>query len=80
MVAKVQKWGNSLGVRIPKSFAAEVRVHAGSPVEMTVRDGKLIVSPMKTRTYTLEDLVSRITPENRHDETDFGPPVGREIW
>ena len=79
MVAKVQKWDDSLGVRISKSFAAEVRVRAGSSVKMNARDGQLLVRPVKVRAYTLGELVSKITPKNRHPETDWGPPVGREI-
>lgn len=51
-----------------------------SPVEMTVRNGKLVVVPIAEPEFTLEDLVSRITPQNRHGETDTGRPVGNEIW
>ncbi|HEX3556353.1 MAG TPA: AbrB/MazE/SpoVT family DNA-binding domain-containing protein [Thermoanaerobaculia bacterium] len=78
MRAKVQKWGNSLAVRIPKPAAQENGLCAEADVEMSVRQGSLILAPTR-REYTLEELVKGITPKNRHEETDFGPPVGREI-
>jgi antitoxin MazE len=78
MRAKVQKWGNSLAVRIPKAFAEEVGLHPDADVELSVRQGDLVLAPRR-REYTLEELVRKITPGNRHEETDFGPPVGREI-
>ena len=78
MKAKVQKWGNSLAVRIPKPVALEVGLRADADVEMSVQQGSLVLAPTR-REYTLEELVRGITPKNRHEETDFGPPVGREI-
>jgi len=78
MKAKVQKWGNSLAVRIPKAFAEELSLHPDADVELSVRQGDLVLAPRR-REYTLEELVRKITPGNRHEETDFGPPVGREI-
>lgn len=78
MKAKVQKWGNSLAVRIPKAFAEEVGLHPDADVELSVHQGDLVLAPRR-REYTLEELVGKITPANRHEETDFGPPVGREI-
>jgi antitoxin MazE len=78
MKAKVQKWGNSLAVRIPKPVALEVGLRAEADVEMSVQQGNLVLAPAR-REYTLEELVRGITPKNRHEETDFGPPVGREI-
>jgi antitoxin MazE len=78
MRAKVQKWGNSLAVRIPKAVAQEVGLHPDADVEMSIQKGDLVLAPTR-REYTLEELVRKITPENRHEETDFGPPVGREI-
>ena len=78
MRAKVQKWGNSLAVRIPKPVALEVGLRADADVEMSVQQGSLVLAPTR-REYSLEELVKGITPQNRHEETDFGPPVGREI-
>ncbi|HEY2739756.1 MAG TPA: AbrB/MazE/SpoVT family DNA-binding domain-containing protein [Thermoanaerobaculia bacterium] len=78
MRAKVQKWGNSLAVRIPKPVAQEAGLRADLDVEMSIHQGTLVLAPTQRR-YTLEELVQGITPENRHEEIDFGPPVGREI-
>ena len=80
MIARIQKWGNSLGVRIPKNVAHDARIHEGSSVELSVEEGRLIIAPRKERKYTLKELVDKITPENMHGETDWGPPVGKEAW
>jgi antitoxin MazE len=80
MKARIQKWGNSLAVRIPKAFADEVRLAQDSAVDLTVRNGKLVIVPVDEPEFTLEDLVAKITPENRHGETSTGSPVGDEAW
>ncbi len=80
MLVKVQKWGNSLAVRIPKALAEEAGLEVGNEVELRAVDGQLRVAPTQEPRYTLEELVSQITPENRHGEIDWGPPVGNEVW
>ena len=80
MQTRLQKWGNSLGLRIPKSFAAEVGVEAGSEVDLMLRDGELRVRPMQSRRLSLAALLRKVTPGNRHDEIETGEPVGREVW
>ena len=65
---RVQKWGNSLAVRIPRPFAEEVNLQENTPVDVSVRSGKLVVVPVPEPELTLEQLVQLITPENRHDE------------
>ena len=80
MLTHVQKWGNSLGVRIPKNIAEDIHVEDGATVEMHVVEGYLVIAPIGKPTYTLDELVSKITPENRHDLIDFGPPRGKEVW
>jgi antitoxin MazE len=80
MKTRILKWGNSLALRIPKPFAEEARLAEDSTVDVSVRNGKLVVVPLPEPEYTLEDLVARITPENRHTETDTGRPVGNEVW
>jgi antitoxin MazE len=80
MIAKIQKWGNSLGVRIPKSVAQDARIGEGSSVELSVEEGRVILAPLKSRKYTLKELVDKITPQNMHGESDWGPPVGKEAW
>jgi antitoxin MazE len=80
MLTRIQKWGNSLGLRIPKALAEDAKVAEGTHVELNVENGRLIVSPQREAKLNLADLVSRITPENLHGETDTGSPVGREVW
>jgi len=79
MRTRISKWGNSLGVRIPKAFAAEVGLEDGTPVDISVSGGRIVVTPVG-REYQLEELVDGITAENRHTETDWGHPVGAEVW
>ena len=81
MVATTQiaKWGNSLGLRLPRSVAREVRVDEGDTVEVSVDNGAIVIRPGRPR-YSLDELVRRITTRNRHRETDWGTPVGDEVW
>ena len=79
MRTKVQKWGNSLAVRIPKPFAEDAGLEAESSVDMVVREGSVVVTPVRTRPK-LAVLLRRVTAANRHDEIDWGQPVGREAW
>jgi antitoxin MazE len=80
MRTRIQKWGNSLALRIPKPFAEETRLSEDTAVDVSVRNGKLVVVPVVEPELSLEDLVSRITPQNRHSETETGAPVGNEVW
>jgi len=79
MNATIQKWGNSLAVRIPKSVSQQIRVGEGDDVELCVEAEGLLVRPAKRR-YQLSALIRKITPSNRHAETDWGRPVGKEAW
>ena len=80
MQTKIQRWGNSLGLRIPRSFAKEAGVEAGSEVDLSVRDGDLVVRATKRRMYRLSELLAKVTAKNLHEEVDTGEPVGREVW
>jgi antitoxin MazE len=80
MKTVVQLWGNSLALRIPKAFAQQTSIKKGSSVSLTVKDGRMVMQPLKRRKYTLQELVSKITPQNRHSETDWGKPMGKEVW
>ncbi len=80
MKTTVRKWGNSLAVRIPKAAAVETNLAQGSVVEVEVRNGRIVLEPQRPPKYTLEELVAGMTEENRHDEIDSGPPVGKELW
>jgi antitoxin MazE len=76
---QVSKWGNSLGLRLPKSVAREAQLDEGDTVDVAVKDGVIVIRPSRP-TYSLEQLVAKITPRNRHGESDWGEPVGHEEW
>lgn len=80
MITKIQKWGNSLGLRIPKGVARNARVQAGTTVMLAVSHGRLVVAPVKARAYELETLLAGVTRKNVHAAVDPGGPVGRERW
>jgi antitoxin MazE len=79
MNAQVGKWGNSLAVRIPGTYARELGLSEGAELDLTRVDGGLLLRPRK-REYRLEELLEQITPESIHGETDWGSAVGREAW
>ncbi len=80
MKTRVQKWGNSLALRIPKVFAAEAGLREDTPVEVTLRDGEIVIQPITRTPLTLEELLRGVTDQNLHGEWDTGPAVGREVW
>jgi antitoxin MazE len=80
METRVKKWGNSLALRIPKPLAAEVGLENDSPVELSLVDGKLVITPGAPVRLRLDDLLAQITKENLHGEVDTGPAVGGEVW
>ncbi len=80
MRTKIHRWGHSLALRIPKPFAIEAKLGDRTEVELTVTNGKLVVTPTTKPAQSLEDLLSRVTKRNLHEEVDPGTPVGREAW
>ena len=80
MLTKIQKWGSSLALRIPRSFAEAAGLEAGSEVDLSVRRGDLILKPSRRRRYRLDDLLRKVTSENIHAEVPTGAPVRREVW
>ena len=80
MKTRVQKWGNSLALRIPKSFAAEAGIHEDAPVELSLVEGRLVVQPITPPPLRLDDLLRGITEENCPGEWNTGPAVGKEVW
>jgi antitoxin MazE len=80
MKTRVQKWGNSLALRIPKSFAIEAGLDQNAEVDVALVEGKLIVTPLFTSAFTLEQLLAGITDDNRHAELHTGPAIGNEAW
>ena len=79
IVTQIAKWGNSLGLRLPKSVALEAQVGEGDTVDVSVKNGAIVIRPNRP-VYSLEQLVAKITPRNRHKESDWGTPVGDEAW
>ena len=80
MRTRVQKWGNSLALRIPKSFATEVGLQRETSVEVSLTDGKLVITPITKPKLTLKQLLAKVTKENLHHEVDAGSAVGNEAW
>jgi len=77
MQTVVQKWGNSLGIRIPSLYVKEFNLRNGNSVEIIEEDGKIVILPPKK---TLEELLSRVTTENKHIAIETGPSIGNEEW
>jgi antitoxin MazE len=80
MLTKVQKWGNSLALRIPKIWALEARLENNSEVEISLVEGKLVITPVLTVREELAHLLSGVTEENLHNECDTGDAAGKENW
>lgn len=80
MRIKIQKWGNSLALRIPKAFAFQSRIRQDEYVNLTLDNDKIIVEPIEEKKYSLEELVSGIKKSNLHSEIDSGKKVGAEQW
>ena len=82
MITKLQKWGNSYAVRIPKNFIQDLKLASGSEIEIKYYNQSLIIKPKKQKEYTLKELIKGITPKNRHKLIFNGPDVGKEkiIW
>jgi len=80
MRTRVQKWGNSLALRIPKAFAAEVGLQRETSVEVSMANGKLVITPVTKPKLTLKQLLAKVTKENLHNEVDTSPAIGNETW
>jgi len=78
MKSKVQKWGNSLAVRIPKVFADEAGLEENSEVDVSIIDGTVVIKRKSKFKFDLNELIAQITPENIHNEINAGPDVGLE--
>ena len=79
MQVRVQKWGNSLAVRIPKPLAEDADVKEGTVLNLAVSEGKVVATPVERKKLSLRQLLAKVTRKNLHAEVDFGPSVGREI-
>ena len=82
MRTKVQKWGNSQGLRVAKALLEEAGIHVGDEVDVSAERGRIIVEPVSRirGRYDLKALVSKMPEEYRPEELDWGPPAGKEVW
>ena len=80
MLAKIQKWGNSQGLRLAKNLLTDAQLGVGDEVDISVKDGIMIIAPAKKirGRYSLKDLVERIPENYKTREVDWGKPVGKE--
>ena len=80
MRARVQKWGNSLALRLPKSVADHAGLEQGAEVEISLEDGHFVVSAVPKPAFTLDELLSKLSPTNRHAVEEWDSPQGNEVW
>jgi antitoxin MazE len=80
MLTKIQKWGNSLAVRIPKIMADELKLGDGASVQLSMKEQTLVIEPVVEKNWPLDLLLAGVTDENRHGEWDSGEIMGRETW
>ena len=80
MAVTLHKWGNSVGLRIPKPLLEQVGLEEGAEVDMKVEGDRLVIERHRPARLTLRDVLKGFTPDNQPGEVDWGPPVGNEVW
>ena len=80
MRAKVQKWGNSLAIRLPRPFAEELGLRQDSDVDLLLERHELVIKPVSTPRCSLQDLLADVTDANLHREVETSGPAGNETW
>ena len=80
METMIKKWGNSLAVRLPKHVVKKLALREGARVDVREQKKGVIISPAPQTRLTLKERIELITPENSHEEIDWGPPQGKEVW
>ncbi len=80
MQTKIKKWGNSLALRIPKSFALNANLRQNELVDISIDKEKIIITPIREKEYSLDELLEGVSEDNLHGEFDTGVPVGKESW
>jgi len=76
----VKKWGNSAAVRIPASMMEAAHLQLDEEVDVREEGGRIVIEPLRQKTFNLDELLKAITSSNRHEPLDFGPPAGNEVW
>lgn len=82
MLTRIQKWGNSQGLRFPKAIMEEAHLNVGDDVSLSIHEGKIIVEPVRRvhGKYQIEDLVAQMPEDYQIEEVDWGAPAGKEVW
>jgi len=80
MKATVKKWGNSAAVRIPASVMQASHLDLDEVVDVREESGRIVIEPVRQKSYDLKKLMKGITAKNRHEAVDFGPAMGKEVW
>jgi antitoxin MazE len=80
MHTQIKKWGNSLALRIPKSFALNANLRQDELVDLTIDEERIVITPIGQKEYSLDELLDRVNESNHHGAFDTGAPVGKEIW
>ena len=80
MSITLHRWGNSVGLRLPKSLLEQLGLGEGSQVDLKVDGNRLVIEPVRHRRLTMAELLEGFSPDDRPEEVDWGPPVGREVW
>ena len=79
MRSTVSRWGNSLAVRLPRALTADAHLQEGTPVNLRVQDGSLVITPARPK-YKLADLLAQLEQGGERGEVDWGQPEGKEVW
>ena len=80
MKSVVKKWGNSAAVRIPAAVMQAIPLELDEPVNVREEAGRIVIEPLRQKAYDIDALIEGITGENLHEASDFGLPVGKEVW
>ena len=80
MRSQVKKWGNSASVRIPAAVMESAALYIDQAVDIREENGRVVIEPIATPVYNLDELLAQMTPDTFPEEIDWGPPVGKEVW
>lgn len=80
MQTTVQKWGNSLALRLPKPFTSEINISENSTVDISLENNQIVIKPIKKTPINVDELIDAISPDNLYSEISMGLPVGNEVW